>query len=756
MAKKLVIVESPTKTKTIQKFLGPDFEVLATYGHVRDLLPKEGAVVPEENFLMKYILIDQNRKHVDRICQAAKEAEEIYLATDPDREGEAIAWHVVEILKERNVLKGQKVYRIVFHEITKRAIEEALRNPRAISRELVEAQKARRALDYLVGFNLSPLLWRKIKPGLSAGRVQSPALRLIVEREEEIARFKPQEYWTLEANLRTKGGQEFSAKLIRFRGEKVKTFTLTSEKEAKEARETLLQEAGGFLTVVRVEKKERRRSPQAPFITSTLQQEANRKLGFSAKKTMMLAQQLYEGVPIDGENTGLITYMRTDSTHLAEEAVEAIRRLIAERFGQAFLPSKPRQFKVQSKNAQEAHEAIRPTDITRTPDALKPYLTEDQLKLYELIWRRTVACQMREARYEVHVVDLACGGEAHVWRATGSQLIFPGFLAVEREGEEERHDRLLPPLEEGELLELLDILARQHFTEPPPRYTEASLVKTLEEYGIGRPSTYATIISTLLQRGYVVLENKRFKPTDLGRIVHRFLTGHFTRYVDYDFTAQMEDQLDAIARGEKPWTGVLREFWEPFRKQVEEKARTVSRKEVTSEELDERCPECGGKLLLRLGRSGRFIGCSNFPRCRYTRPFEEEPPEPIDRNCPECGAALQIRQGRYGRFIGCSGYPECRYIEPLEKPEDTGVLCPQCKKGTLVRRRSRKGKVFYACSGYPECDYALWHPPLGVPCPKCGWPILMVKTTKRRGSEKVCPQKGCDYAEAILEEAISE
>ena len=756
MGKQLVVVESPAKAKTIKKYLGKGFDVLASYGHVRDLLPKEGAVDPDHDFRMKYEIIDKNKKHVDAITKALEKADTLILATDPDREGEAISWHLYEILKDRKALEGKEVKRVVFHEITQRAIQEAIEHPRGLSFELINAQQARRALDYLVGFNLSPLLWKKIRRGLSAGRVQSPALRLIVEREEEIERFVSREYWTIEAQARA-DGKEFPAKLVQHAGEKLSQFSIENEERARSVVQAVEEAAGGRLTVTRVEKKQRRRNPAPPFTTSTLQQEAVRKLGFSASRTMRVAQQLYEGIDIGGETVGLITYMRTDSVTLAQDALDEIRGFIEERYGADQVPAKPRTFKNKSKNAQEAHEAIRPTSVARTPESLKPYLNRDQYRLYELVWKRTVASQMIHATIDTVSVDLAAGDS--VFRATGSTIRKPGFLSVYQEGlddakKDESEGRILPPLEEGQQVELLAVVPSQHFTEPPPRYTEATLVKALEEYGIGRPSTYASIISTLQQREYVEMDKRRFKPTDVGRIVNKFLTQHFDRYVDYDFTAQLEDELDAISRGEKEWVPVLKAFWEPFHARVEDKAKTVDRKDVTHEQLDEACPKCGRPLSIRLGRRGRFIGCTGYPECDYARSLDEdkdavrEAPEKVEgRQCPKCGSDLVIRSGRYGKFIGCSAYPKCKHIEPLEKPEDTGVTCPECKKGTLLKRKSRYGKVFYSCSTYPECKYAVWNPPLPEPCPQCGWPILTLKTTKRRGTEKVCPQKGCGYSE---------
>ncbi|MGD8378442.1 MAG: type I DNA topoisomerase [Gammaproteobacteria bacterium] len=759
MSKNLVIVESPAKAKTINKYLGKEFEVLASYGHVRDLVPKEGAVDPEHDFAMKYQVIDKNEKHVNAIIKSLKKADALYLATDPDREGEAISWHLYELLREKGALKDKPVYRVVFHEITKRAVADAVAHPRELSSDLVNAQQARRALDYLVGFNLSPLLWKKIRRGLSAGRVQSPALRMIVEREEEIQRFKAREYWTLEAEA-AKDQQEFTAKLSQFNGKKVEQFTFGDEKSARAAEDTLRAAAAGGLDVVKVEKKQRRRNPAAPFTTSTLQQEASRKLGFTAQRTMRTAQQLYEGVDTGEGAVGLITYMRTDSVNLAREALDEIREVIAERYGSDNVPKEPRQYRTRAKNAQEAHEAIRPTSPARDPDSVKSKLTSDQFRLYELIWKRTIACQMVHALFNTVAADLAAG-KGNIFRATGSVLVSPGFIAVYQEGQDDKkkdddEDRILPPLEEGERVTLAGIKTEQHFTEPPPRYTEASLVKALEEYGIGRPSTYASIISTLQQRDYVEMDRKRFKPTDVGSVVNKFLTQHFTRYVDYDFTAELENELDEVSRGEKDWVPLLRNFWQPFKHLVDEKEEKVSRAEVTQEQLDENCPKCGKQLTIRLGRRGKFIGCTGYPECDYTRNVDEDAaqaePEVVEgRTCPDCGSDLIIRSGRYGKFIGCSAYPKCRHIEPLEKPKDTGIQCPECKQGSMLKRKSRYGKIFYSCSRYPDCKYAVWNEPMNGPCPDCGWPILTIKTTKRRGTEKVCPQKECKFAEPAPE-----
>ena len=616
MSKNLVIVESPAKARTIERYLGKDYQVLASYGHVRDLIAKEGAVDTANNFAMRYDIIERNAKQVNKISQALKKADNLLLATDPDREGEAIAWHLLELLDERGLLEAKQVSRVVFHEITAKAIKEAVAHPRGISDALVDAQQARRALDYLVGFNLSPLLWRKVQRGLSAGRVQSPALRLICERDAEIEAFVPQEYWRIEART-TKDAQPFGARLSRYDGDKVEQFTIHDQAGANAALATLQTAADGRLTVVKVDRRQRKRNPAPPFTTSTLQQEAARKLGFTASRTMRTAQALYEGTDIDGETTGLITYMRTDSVTLAGEALSELRDTIGKRYGDKALPRSPRQYKTSSKNAQEAHEAIRPTASARHPDAIKSHLTSDQARLYDLIWKRTVACQMVHAVFDTVTAELAPGAgdtadDSHLFRASGSTLREPGFLAVYHEGSDDPaagdkdKDKRLPPLTEGEVLPLDEIVPSQHFTEPPPRYTEAALVKTLEEYDIGRPSTYASIISTLQKREYVEMDGKAFMPTSLGKIVNKFLTDHFTRYVDYEFTARLEDHLDAVARGEEQWQPLLAEFWEHLSKQIEEK-QDLTREEVAQARELGTDPESGKPVIVRLGRYGPFV-----------------------------------------------------------------------------------------------------------------------------------------------------
>ncbi len=621
MSSNLVIVESPAKAKTIEKYLGKDFKVLASYGHVRDLIPKEGAVEPDNGFKMNYEVVERNEKHINNIAKLLKKADTLYLATDPDREGEAISWHLYQLLQERNLMQDKKAYRVVFHEITRQAVTEAVANPRSITMDLVNAQQARRALDYLVGFNLSPLLWRKIRRGLSAGRVQSPALRMIVERELEIEAFDPQEYWSIEADNQF-DSQPFVARLTQLEGDKIKQFSITNAEQANQAHLVLNKAAGGKLTVSSVEKKQRKRHPAAPFTTSTLQQEASRKLGFGAQKTMRTAQRLYEGIDIGSGQTGLISYMRTDSVTLSDEALKDIRELILQKFGAECLPEAPRTFKTKSKNAQEAHEAIRPTSAMNTPELVKSHLGHDEFRLYDLIWKRSIACQMIHATLDTVAVDLAAGAQ-NTFRATGSTILNPGFMQVYTEGQDDKgpddqNEKMLPILTEGDIVNLLEIRLEQHFTEPPPRFSEASLVKTLEEYGIGRPSTYASIITTLLDREYVELITRRFHPTDVGRVVIKFLTQHFTQYVDYDFTAQLEDSLDDISRGDSEWLPLMETFWSSFKSLIDDKMENVSRDEaLQARELG--IDQVSGKpISVRMGRYGPFVQIG-------TREDEEKP-----------------------------------------------------------------------------------------------------------------------------------
>jgi DNA topoisomerase-1 len=659
---KLLIVESPSKAKTLKKYLGGDFEVLASYGHVRDLTPKTGSVEPDNGFAMKYELIERNTRHVEAIAKAVKKADEVLIATDPDREGEAIAWHLTEILRSRKLLDKKPTRRVVFYEITERAVKDAVASPRDVAMELVNAQQARRALDYLVGFNLSPLLWKKISPGLSAGRVQSPALRLIVEREEEIERFQAREYWTLHLDSH-KGRQKFGARLTQFEGEKIQQFSVETEARSDQIIAALGTASEG--TVTKVEKKRRQRQPAAPFTTSTLQQEAVRKLGFSAERAMRVAQQLYEGIDTGKGAVGLITYMRTDSVNLSQEAITDFRDYIGKTFSADYLPAKPVVYTSKAKNAQEAHEAIRPTAIARTPDSVRDHLSQEQFKLYEMVWKRALASQMAPAQLDTVAIDIAVGSPSNLFRATGQTIAFDGFLAVYKEDEDEptgdEDEARLPTLAEGETVPVDKLYGEQHFTQPPPRYSEASLVKTLEEHGIGRPSTYASIISTLLYErdnvgAYALLDKKRFRPTPIGRLINCFLTRHFRDYVDYDFTAHFEDELDEISNGEREWIPVMDEFWSQFHGQLDAKARVERGCPV-----DEACPKCGKPLLLQSSKRGLFIGCSGYPECDYTRPFGDQPAPGEDiilGDDPATGLPIKLLNGRFGWYVQVGDMPE--------------------------------------------------------------------------------------------------
>ena len=747
MGKSLVIVESPAKAKTIEKFLGKGYRVLASYGHVRALPSKQGSVDVAHDFEPRYHVLPESRKQIETLKKEAGQSRELILATDPDREGEAIAWHLLEAMGIEEDGETPRVKRVVFHEITKGAIQKAIENPGRISRELVDAQQARAILDYLVGFNLSPFLWKKIRYGLSAGRVQSVALRLICEREKEIQAFVAREYWTIDALLRSSSGKDFRARLQQVDGEKLDKFAIGDEAAAKALVDAVEQQDFRVADVARTEK---RRNPAAPFTTSTLQQEASRKLGFSARKTMTVAQKLYEGIDIGDGAVGLITYMRTDSVALSEEATTEAKEIITKTFGGEYALPQPRVFKSKAKNAQEAHEAIRPTSIANTPEKVKAHLSSDQYRLYKLVWTRTVASQMAAAILDATTVDIAAGAR-FVFRATGQVIRFPGFMKLYIEGTdeaEEEKEGTLPPLEEGESLRREEILPEQHFTQPPPRYTEASLVKTLEEFGIGRPSTYASIMNTLVVRKYVRLEKRAFFPEDVGMVVSDLLTKHFPQYVDYEFTAKLEEDLDAISRGEEQWKPVLRGFWEPFIGLLKHKEQEVSKEDVTTEKTDRTCPECAKPLVVKLGRSGKFLACSGFPECRHTEPLSaEEREEPVlsEEKCEKCGAPMLIKEGRFGKYLACSAYPACRNIQPLVKPKSLGITCPECKEGELMEKKSRYGKIFYSCNRYPQCKYALWDQPLAEPCPKCNFPLTVEKTTKREGTFRKCPKEGCDW-----------
>jgi DNA topoisomerase-1 len=707
--KNLLIVESPAKSKTIEKYLGKDYKVLASYGHIRDLPSKDGSV-DVENFDMHYKTSKDKERHIKAIVAEAKKSDQIYLATDLDREGEAISWHVLEEM--RNRIKGfdiDKVKRIAFGEITKKALQAAVASPRDLDMSLVNAQQARRALDYLVGFNLSPVLWRKVKGGLSAGRVQSVALRLICEREQEIEDFNPEEYWSVEGDFKTPEGKNLKAKLTHLQGDKLEKFTLNNEKLAKDAVSAL---EGGDYTITDIVKKKTRRSPAAPFITSTLQMEASRKLGFGAKRTMMAAQRLYE--------QGLITYMRTDSVNLSSEALGAVRETITDMYGPEFVPKTPNVYKTKTQNAQEAHEAIRPTNMNTKPDKISVE-DEDHRKLYKLVWQRTIASQMEKAILDQTALVIEDKNK-NIFRATGSIVAFEGFMKVYLEGKDDEKEgdsdegKLLPNVEKDDAMDLVKINPDQHFTEPPPRYSEATLVKNLEEKGIGRPSTYASIISTIQDRGYVRQDKKRFYPEDIGRIVSKFLVQHFNKYVDYNFTANMEETLDEVSRGEKEWKPMLKEFWAPFKSNIDDKMESVKKSDVTTEKTGEKCPTCTeGELLIRLGRYGRFKGCSRYPECKHIE-----------------------------NLVGNTAEEKLAAEAAKEPPRDTGVCCPKCKENQIVEKKSRRGKVFFACSGYPKCQYAIWdEPQVNTECPGCKWPFIMKKETKRQGTIMKCPE--CEW-----------
>ncbi len=722
MAKKLVVVESPTKANTIKKYLGRGYDVRASYGHVRDL-PKSKMGVDLEGDLTPHYLVPKEKKQVVRdLRKAVKGAETIYLATDLDREGEAIAWHVAAAAQ----VPDDRIRRVVFSEITSGAVLEAFQAPRAIDQHLVDAQQARRVIDRLVGYTLSPVVSRWIRRGLSAGRVQSAALRLIVDREREIGAFVTQEYWSVHVHLLTPQSKErqqepFIAHLVELEGHKLDKLELAGEEQVTPIVEDL--ERAGY-RVDGVESKERRRHPAPPFTTSTLQQEAARKLGFSARRTMAVAQQLYQGIQLDEEQVGLITYMRTDSVNIADPALREVRAYVTDSYGKRYSLRAPRTFKTSSKRAQEAHEAIRPTSVLRTPDSVARHLERDQLRLYDLIWKRTVATQMAAALFEVVTATISARVDGRVYglRASGQTLRFDGFLRLYQEGrddESEAEEGVLPPLEEGMEPDLQEVRPEQHFTQPPPRFTEASLVKELESLGIGRPSTYAQIIGTLQDRRYVRLESRRFQPTELGERVTDALKRHFPEIVDVEFTARMEEDLDRIAAGDLRWKPLVRTFYDPFARLVEKKEAEVSRDDFMTQ-LDRSCPNCQRPLVERFGRFGKFIACSGYPDCDYSEDLRgpRPQPEPLDEECPKCGEGRLVRRvGRYGPFVGCERYPECRYIKK-DRPPSTGAQCPDCREGELLQRRGRRG-AFYGCSGYPKCRFTTSRLPLPDPCPRC-------------------------------------
>ncbi|PKL72700.1 type I DNA topoisomerase [Candidatus Kuenenbacteria bacterium HGW-Kuenenbacteria-1] len=729
----LIIVESPTKAKTIEKFLGSSYKLESSFGHIRDLPKKEMGIEIENNFKPKYVIPDKAKKKVGELKMIVKKVDSIILATDEDREGEAIAWHLTQALN----LKNKKVERIVFHEITKEAILNALKAPQKIDINLVDAQQGRRILDRLVGYELSPFLWKKVARGLSAGRVQSVAVRLIVDREREIEAFKSEEYWTVEARLQqkilnSKFETEFLAMLIK---KDKKTISKLEIKTKEEADKILKDLEEAKYKIIDIKKREIKKNPNAPFITSTLQQEANHKLGFSAKQTMMIAQQLYEGIGLGKEGSvGLITYMRTDSFNLAENFLEKTQNYIKENFGSEYALEQYRRFKIKSKLSQEAHEAIRPTEIIRSPEMVEAFLDKNQFKLYQLIWRRTLACQMKEAIFDSTSVDIEA--KNYIFRASGSIIKFDGFLKIYPSKTEEN---ILPSLEINEILALNKLISNQHFTQPPGRYNEATLIKALEENGIGRPSTYAPTISTIVERNYIIKENKYLKPTDIGILVNDLLVEHFPKIVDIKFTAQMENNLDEVAQGKVKWQPIIKEFYDPFKKNLIQKEKEVSKKALTEKESDEKCDKCDKPMIIKVGRFGKFLACTGFPDCKNTKPLEKDlrEMELSNEKCDKCGADMIIKHGRFGAFLSCSKYPECKNIKSIKK--STGVKCPQCNKGEIVEKKSKKGgRTFYACDQYPNCKFALWQKPVNQKCDKCGSLMVMAKDDEKRCSNKEC------------------
>ncbi len=737
MAKNLVVVESPAKARTIERYLGKDFKVTASKGHVKDLPTKELGVDVGDDFSPQYVTVRGKGTILTEIRKLSRKAERVYLAPDPDREGEAIAFHI-----EQEINGGKKktpVFRVLINEITKRGIKDAFANPLELNRDKYNSQQARRVLDRLVGYQLSPLLWDKVRRGLSAGRVQSVAVRLVVDREREIEAFVPDEFWRIEAHLKANEPPTFWSKLHWQDGKEIK---VTNGEDAQKVVDVL---NSSQWIVDRVERKQRRRQPTAPFITSTLQQDAARKLKMNAKRTMRIAQKLYEGVSIDGEPTGLITYMRTDSTRVSDVAVEEARKYVEDKYGKKWLPPKPRTFATKKK-AQDAHEAIRPTSALRDPESLKQYLDRDQFRLYQLVWRRFVASQMAAAKFDATTIDIAVG--PYTFRATGSVLVFKGFLEVYMEAKEEAkagsdRDKLVPPLEKGEVLEKLELKSEQCFTKPPPRYSEASLVKELEEQGIGRPSTYASIISVIQDKGYAEKQNGRFHPSELGRVVTDLLVESFPDVLGIEFTAGMENELDKIEEGKLPWTKVLSTFYKPFSATLE-KARKEMRnikREQTPTELN--CEECGSQMVIRWGKNGSFLACSAYPDCRNTREFKREDgkivlvtPEVITAgSCDKCGADMIIKTGKFGRFRACSAYPTCKNTKPVT----TGVTCPKCSKGEVVEKRSRRGKVFYGCNTFPTCQYASWDELIPKACEHCDSTYLLRKSSRDGAGKVTCP-----------------
>jgi DNA topoisomerase-1 len=764
--KNLVIVESPAKAKTIHKILGKGFAVKASIGHVKDLPEKDLGVDIENNFKPVYVVIPGKDKIIKELKKASKEADKVFLAPDPDREGEAIAWHIAqEISDKKSQTLNEKIYRIIFNEITERAVKEAVKNPEKIDMKKVEAQQARRILDRLVGYGLSPLLWRKVRRGLSAGRVQSVTVRLIVDREREIEAFKPEEYWSISAAFEGSVPPSFFARLYKINQQSKtdKRFLIPDGETANTIVDDLKDKE--FL-LSKIELKQRKRTPYPPFITSTLQQEAARKLKFPAKKTMMIAQQLYEGIELGEEGSvGLITYMRTDSHRVASEAQDWARKLIEKVYGRDYVPEKPPVYKSKA-SAQGAHETIRPTYPDNRPEAIKQFLTKEQLALYTLIWNRFISSQMAPAQLEQTTFIIESSGRPYEFRASGTVVRFDGFMALYTEGKdeiEEEEGLTLPALKEGELLKLLNLQPRQHFTQPPPRYTEATLVKALEEKGIGRPSTYAAILSTVQDRKYVHKTDGKFFPTELGIVVNDYLVERFPGLIDVSFTAKMEDELDHIEDGKMKWIKVVKDFYNPFRSDLAEAIKTTGRvkpKDIPTENI---CEKCGLPMVIRWGRHGRFLACSGFPKCKNTKPIEtdstehmaqgaEKASQQIEEKCQKCGSPMVIKSGRYGKFLACSRYPECKNTKPFS----TGIKCPK-DGGDIVERRSKRGKPFWSCSNYPECKFATWYKPVPKKCPKCNADFLFEKQDKMGQVIHFCHKKECGYKETekAPEEAVT-
>lgn len=734
--KTLVIVESPAKAKTIGKFLGKNFIVKSSFGHVRDLPKREIGIDVNDNFEPKYTVSKDKAKVVKELKQAAAKADRILFATDEDREGEAISWHLSIVLG----IDPKKVERIAFHEITKLAIEKALENPRHLDMKMVNAQQGRRILDRLVGYELSPFLWRKVAKGLSAGRVQSVAVRLVVEREREIQGFKPEEYWSIEGDFSDKNQEILSAKLFSTPLGKLEKMDLKAQTDVDKITQAL---AGATYSVANTEEKLTHRQPLAPFTTSTLQQEANHRLGFSAKQTMRLAQQLYEGVELGTEGSvGLITYMRTDSVNLSEKFLQDAQEKITEDFGKEFYNGETRIFKTKSKNAQEAHEAVRPTEAGRDPASIEMYLDRNQFKLYDLIWRRAVATQMAAAKINNASIDIASSNK-YTFRANGQNIVFEGFLKLYPEKTKEN---ILPKIKTGEALTCAELKPEQHFTEPPGRYSDATLVKVLEEHGIGRPSTYAPTIATIEDRGYVERDDKKkLFPKEIAYLVNDLLVAHFPNIVDFQFTAQMENNLDLVAEGEKEWQPVISDFYEPFKENLTIKDKELSKKELTEEKTDEVCDKCGAPMVNKVGRFGRFMACSAYPNCKNTKPLpgEEAPAgtstEPTNEVCEKCGEPMVRKVGRFGPFLSCSAYPKCKTIKSIEIK--LNLKCPKCKEGEVIQRKTKRGKIFYGCNSYPKCDFALWDRPNGEACPTCHEPMVFGKKGDVLCSNKECPGK---------------